>query len=58
MFVNGGARQLLLQGERQKFLDEEWPKITATIHRLGLTPAELLAAVTASGASPDSADES
>ena len=25
MFINAGARNLLLQGERQKFLAEEWP---------------------------------
>ena len=25
MFINAGARSLLLQGERQKFLGEEWP---------------------------------
>lgn len=43
MFINTGARDLLLQGERQKFLSEEWPKIRATIQRLGLTPATLLA---------------
>jgi GntR family transcriptional regulator len=42
MFINAGARNLLLQGERQKFLNEEWPKIFATIQRLGLEPAELL----------------
>jgi GntR family transcriptional regulator len=42
MFINAGARDLLLQGERQKFLVEEWPKIYATIQRLGLDPAELL----------------
>jgi GntR family transcriptional regulator len=42
MFINTGARQLLLQSERQKFLAEEWPKISATIQRLGLTPQELL----------------
>jgi GntR family transcriptional regulator len=42
MFINAGARALLLQGERQKFLAEEWPKIHATIQRLGLEPAELL----------------
>ena len=42
MFINSGARDLLLQGERQKFLVEEWPKIRATIQRLGLEPAELL----------------
>jgi len=42
MFINAGARNLLLQGERQKFLNEEWPKIVATIQRLGLEPRELL----------------
>jgi len=43
MFINAGARKLLLKGERQKFLEEEWPKVRATIQRLGLSPAELLA---------------
>ena len=42
MFINAGARNLLLQGERQKFLDEEWPRIYETIQRLGLGPEELL----------------
>ena len=42
MFVNDGARKLLLQSERQRFLDEQWPAIHATIERLGLTPEELL----------------
>jgi len=42
MFINAGARKLLLQGERQKFLDEEWPRIYANIQRLGLNPEELL----------------
>jgi DNA-binding transcriptional regulator YhcF (GntR family) len=45
MFINAGARDLLLQGERQKFLAEQWPAIHATIQRLGLKPQELLAAV-------------
>jgi len=31
-----------LQGERQKFLGEEWPRIHATIQRLGLNTQELL----------------
>ena len=44
MFVNAGARKLLLQGERQKFLAGEWPRVYATIQRLGLTPEELLEA--------------
>jgi GntR family transcriptional regulator len=42
MFINAGARKLLLQGERQKFLGEEWPRIHATIQRLGLNAEELL----------------
>jgi len=42
MFINAGARDLLLQGERQKFLAEQWPRVHATIQRLGLTTAELL----------------
>jgi GntR family transcriptional regulator len=44
MFINAGARDLLLQGERQKFLAEEWPRLYATIQRLGLKPEELLEA--------------
>jgi len=42
MFINAGARALLLKGERQKFLRHEWPRIHATIQRLGLTPEDLL----------------
>src|SRR5712691_7492200 len=42
MFVKAGARNLLLQSERQKFLAEEWPRVAATIQRLGLKPEELL----------------
>ena len=52
MFINVGARNLLLQGERQKFLAEQWPGIYATIQRLGLTPEELLNAVATGGKSP------
>jgi GntR family transcriptional regulator len=44
MFVRAGARSLLLKGERQKFLAEQWPGIAATIERLGLTEKELSAA--------------
>ncbi|HET6350034.1 MAG TPA: GntR family transcriptional regulator [Candidatus Krumholzibacteria bacterium] len=45
MFINDNARRVLLQGERQKFLEEEWPKIGATIARLGLDAKELLKAL-------------
>ena len=44
MFVNAGARDLLLNAERQKFLTDRWPAIAATIRRLGITPKELLKA--------------
>jgi len=47
MFVNVGARNLLLKGEREKFLTEQWPRIAATIQRLGITPKELLRAAVA-----------
>ncbi len=42
MFVKDGARNLLLRGEREKFLAEEWPRVQATIQRLGLKAEELL----------------
>jgi GntR family transcriptional regulator len=44
MFVKPGARNSLLKGERQKFLAEQWPRVAATIQRLGLTPKELMRA--------------
>ena len=42
MFVNTGARDLLLRAEREKFLAEQWPRIHATIRRLGLSAEDLL----------------
>jgi DNA-binding transcriptional regulator YhcF (GntR family) len=42
LFVRPGAPSLLLAGEREKFLADDWPRIHATIQRLGLTPEELL----------------
>jgi GntR family transcriptional regulator len=41
MFVKAGARDLLLRGERQKFLAEEWPRVAEKIQRLGITQKEL-----------------
>ena len=55
MFVKAGARELLLKGEREKFLAEEWPRVATTIQRLGLTQKELEAA--AARASRKSAKE-
>jgi GntR family transcriptional regulator len=42
MFVTAGARTELMKGERQRFLEVEWPRVAATIERLGLDAAELL----------------
>ena len=55
LFINAGARELLLQAERQRFLTEQWPAIHATIQRLGLTPEELLSA--AGGSAPKPPEE-
>ncbi|HEV8380931.1 MAG TPA: GntR family transcriptional regulator [Gemmatimonadales bacterium] len=57
MFINAGARDLLLQGERQRFLGDEWPRISETIRRLGLTAEELLRAAPGEPAS-DTAEPS
>ena len=57
MFVRDGARNALLQGERQKFLAEEWPRIRATMQRLGLKPEELLDAGEMRGPSSGSEQE-
>ena len=42
MFIKAGARARLLQAERKRFLAEEWPRVQATIQRLGLTASDLL----------------
>ena len=43
MFVTEGARKNLLKDERQRFVEKEWPKIAATIERLGLDVEALVA---------------
>jgi GntR family transcriptional regulator len=52
MFVSLGARQALMKDERQRFLEDEWPKIYATIQRLGFSGEELLRAGAAAPAAP------
>ena len=42
MFVSAGARQQLLVRERQRFLDEEWPRMRELMSRLGIDPGDLL----------------
>jgi GntR family transcriptional regulator len=54
MFINVGAPALLLRGEREKFLLEEWPRVCASIQRLGLSAEDLLAGVSGKHVEPDS----
>ena len=42
MFVKTGAHSVLVKAERQKFLNDHWPRVHATIRRLGLDAEELL----------------
>ena len=42
MFVREGALDLLMSAERQKFLEDQWPRVRETIRRLGLSPVDLL----------------
>ncbi len=44
MFVAPGASAALLKDERARFLSTDWPKIQATIQRLGLSAEALLKA--------------
>src|SRR5579863_5880275 len=44
MFVSAGATALLRSDERRRFLTTDWPRIRATINRLGLSVSELLSA--------------
>jgi GntR family transcriptional regulator len=42
MFIKVGASRMLLDGERERFLEEEWPEVQEKIKRLGLKAEELL----------------
>ena len=42
MFVRDGARKNLLAGERELFIEEQWPNVIATIRRLGLDLSDLM----------------
>ena len=57
MFINAGARHLLLEAERRRFLEDQWPRIHATIQRLGLSPEELLDGATTTTPSPNTPEE-
>lgn len=43
MYVLPGVRDKLLSDEKERFLRDQWPDILATIHRLELDPAVLIA---------------
>jgi GntR family transcriptional regulator len=55
MYVNVGARQALMKDEKQRFLDDEWPKVHAVIVRLGLSIDELMKVPPAKNAAPSTA---
>ena len=38
MFVREGARRALMKDERQRFMEDEWPRIAARIQRLSKVP--------------------
>ena len=42
MFIKTGTRDRLMEGEREKFLRDDWPRVYANIQRLGLSADELL----------------
>lgn len=42
MFVTDGATKRLRANERERFLQDEWPKIVERIQRLGLDAEDLL----------------
>ncbi|MCZ8317524.1 MAG: GntR family transcriptional regulator [Lysobacteraceae bacterium] len=50
MYIVDGAREKLLQTERERFLTEEWPQVLARIERLGLDTRQLLAVQAPQGA--------
>jgi len=42
MFVRSGARRQLLESERTRFLEEEWPRLAERIEQLGLSLDDLI----------------
>jgi GntR family transcriptional regulator len=57
MFVKSGSRSALLELERERFVEEQWPHIAQSIRRLGLNARELIDAVQAGDNSNDSDKE-
>ena len=57
MYVRENVRDLLLEAERRRFLEKEWPPVRDTIQRLGLSAEELLAAPKTNGAGGETQGE-
>ncbi len=41
LYVTGGARERLRATERERFLNDEWPRLRARLKRLGITARQL-----------------
>ena len=41
LYVNAGARERLKAAERQRFLEQEWPRLRERLRRLGIGAAQL-----------------
>jgi GntR family transcriptional regulator len=57
MYVRAGAAAALRTDERRRFLESDWPKLRATIARLGLDLEQLLQAPAAAAMHKDEAHE-
>lgn len=53
MFVQSDAKEMLLESDRKKFLQQQWPEIISRISRLGLSSKELLAVEKSTSAKGD-----
>ena len=58
MYVRENVRGLLLEAERRRFIEKEWPPVRDTIQRLGLSAEELLGSRKSNGASGDTEGKS
>ena len=41
LYVTPGARERLRQAERQRFLEQDWPRLREKLRRLGIHPGHL-----------------
>ncbi|HEY2416356.1 MAG TPA: GntR family transcriptional regulator [Steroidobacteraceae bacterium] len=57
MYVSAGAAAVLRADERRRFLTVEWPRIRATISRLGLSSDQLLSDAKTPNTSQDADDD-